>query len=697
MADLFGILGVIGVIGQIAQVAVNLGLDWKDAPVDRERFLTELQTLKTVLSEALVNILANEEFKNAFDGRHSTLLAQFGGTTKPTITSSMVSACKQELDILLNDLTKQAQGHRMGWERLKGAFLAKKTREAVENLQRQCATLNSFMAIDALALGARIHKEVIETRKEVVEARKEVIEMREERQAWQAKQENKDVLDWVTTVDYSSLQSDFIRRRQAGTGQWLLYSAEYQQWIETAKQTLFCPGIPGAGKTIVTSIVVEDLQIRFRDDVNVGIAYIYCNFRRQTNQKVEDLLSNLIGQLSQNQSSLPECLKSLSDKYKDRTRPSFDELSRALQTVANQFSRVFIVIDALDECQLSDGSRSKFLTEIFALQSKTGASIFVTSRFILDVSERFKDNLSLEIRAQPEDVHRQRPDLCQEVINKIVQAVDGMFLLAQLHLDSLKGKTTPKAVRAALKSLQTGSQAYDHAYKDAMNRIEGQIEDHKELAKRVLSWITCAKRPLSTTELRIALGVEMGETELDPDNIPEVKDIVSICAGLVTVDEESNIIRLVHYTTQEYFVRTWKEWFSNAQADITDTCAKYLSFSSFKSGSCHTDAEFEDRLRLNQLYDYAARYWGEHAREAGRTSRMVLDFLKNDRLVEAQVQVETLLHSSNNNDVKDSFSRTPLIWAAKNGHEAVVKMLLDTGKVDAVSKDNYGQTPLWKG
>ena len=170
-----------------------------------------------------------------------------------------------------------------------------------------------------------------------------------------------------------------------------------------------------------------------------------------------------------------------------------------------------------------------------------------------------------------------------------------------------------------------------------MDRIEGQLKDQEVLAKQVLSWIACAKRPLSTTELQHALGVELGETELDPDNIPLVEDMVSVCAGLVTVDEESSIIRLVHYTTQEYFVRTWKRWFPDAQADITDICATYLSFSSFGDGPCDTDDEFEDRLRLHQLYDYAAHYWGEHAREAGGISRVALNFLSSDSLLEAQM------------------------------------------------------------
>ena len=88
------------------------------------------------------------------------------------------------------------------------------------------------------------------------------------------------------------------------------------------------------------------------------------------------------------------------------------------------------------------------------------------------------------------------------------------FLLAQLCLDSLTGKRSPKAIRSALQNLPKGPEALDNAYKEAMERIEGQIADSRGLAKQVLSWITCAKRPLTTLELRHALGVEIGEPKL---------------------------------------------------------------------------------------------------------------------------------------------------------------------------------------
>ena len=171
------------------------------------------------------------------------------------------------------------------------------------------------------------------------------------------------VLDWLTSIDYAPQQNDFIARRQEGTGQWLLDSTEYQSWRKTNKQTLFCPGIPGAGKTILTSIIVEELTTRFSDDPTTGIAYIYCNFRRQDEQKINDLLTSLLKQLAESQTSLPSTVKELYDRHKTkRTRPSLEEISRSLQAVTMLYSRVFLIVDALDECQVSNSCRKRFLS-----------------------------------------------------------------------------------------------------------------------------------------------------------------------------------------------------------------------------------------------------------------------------------------------------------------------------------------------
>ena len=264
-----------------------------------------------------------------------------------------------------------------------------------------------------------------------------------------------------------------------------------------------------------------------------------------------------------------------------------------------------------------------------------------------------------------------------------------------------------------------------------MERIEGQVNDQEELAKQVLSWIICAKRPLTTVELEHAIAVEVGELELDEENIPQIEDMVSVCAGLVTIDKESKIVRLVHYTAQEYFERTQREWLPNAEDDITTTCASYLSFSVFESGLCQTDKEFKQRLESHKLYDYAAHNWGHHAREASTLNQEVISFLKCKAKVEASSQALMavkrypwhsnysqevprhitdlhlmayfgineatiiLLKQGQGLDLKDSYGQTPLSYAAKGGHEAVVNLLLETGKVDVDSKDSKDRTPLW--
>ncbi|RYP22843.1 hypothetical protein DL765_001439 [Monosporascus sp. GIB2] len=514
-------------------------------------------------------------------------------------------------------------------------------------------------------------------------------------------QERLTVLDWLTPIDYAPEQSGFIKLRQAGTGQWLLDSPEFQTWLQGDKQALFCPGIPGAGKTILTSIVIDELITRFGNDENFGIAYVYCNFRRKHEQKAEDLLASLLKQLAQGRSSLLECVKSLYAKHKqNRSRPSFNEISETLQSTIMMYSKVFIIVDALDECQSPDGCRSRFLAEIFYLNAECGANFFATSRFVSEIMGKFDRSTSLEIRASAEDVRRY---------------VDGRMS----HLPSFVGRSPDlkEEVKAGIVRAADGI--------DTMERIKGQVVDQEELAMQVLSWITCARRPLTIPELQHALAVEVGEPQLDEENLPQIEDMISVCAGLATVDEESKIIRLVHYTTQEYFERTQKDWFPHAEANITTICITYLSFTDFESGLCGTDSEFEQRLRANPLYDYAAHNWGHHARETLTLPQVVMDFLGCEAKVQASSQAlmasKWSRDSSNYSQwvprqitglhlaayfgiqeavkallgayspyTRDSDYKMPMSWAAKNEHEAVVNLLF-TEMVIIKATDKHGR------
>ena len=162
------------------------------------------------------------------------------------------------------------------------------------------------------------------------------------------------------------------------------------------------------------------------------------------------------------------------------------------------------------------------------------------------------------------------------------------------------------------------------------------VAEKDVLALRVLAWIVYSKRQLSTEELQEAFAVQLYKPKLDSDLITPVKRLQSVCAELVTIDKEGGVIRLVHYTTQEFFERTKR--FPEADKYITTICVRYLQFKMFESGQCSTDEELEERLRLHKLYDYAAHNWGHHARECSPLLGEVSAFLESVTGIEAASQ-----------------------------------------------------------
>lgn len=75
----------------------------------------------------------------------------------------------------------------------------------------------------------------------------------------QQRQDRQFLAQWLMPINYMAEQQDVISKRQPGTGQNLLGSVEFQTWCGAANQSLVCPGIPGAGKTMLTAIFIEHL------------------------------------------------------------------------------------------------------------------------------------------------------------------------------------------------------------------------------------------------------------------------------------------------------------------------------------------------------------------------------------------------------------------------------------------------------
>ena len=252
--------------------------------------------------------------------------------------------------------------------------------------------------------------------------------------------EHRNHAEWISPTDYPAQQSDIIKRRQEGTGQWFLDAPEVAKWRSGAKATLFCPGIPGAGKTMVAAIAIDSLLKSIQDN-SVGVAYIYCNYKDQREQDVTSILAAILKQLVQGRPSLAEPLTQLHKQHAHKgTRPSADEISTALRSVISDLSTVYIVIDALDECRNDDGTRRWLLARIRDLQSKADIRFLATSRFLPDIIDEFKDSGRLEVQASDEDVRRfvagqvhrlpnciqRKHELQMLVLDKIAESVDGM-------------------------------------------------------------------------------------------------------------------------------------------------------------------------------------------------------------------------------------------------------------------------------
>ena len=255
------------------------------------------------------------------------------------------------------------------------------------------------------------------------------------------------------------------------------------------------------------------------------------------------------------------------------------------------------------------------------------------------------------------------------------------FLLASLHMQSLKDKISIRKVKEALARLPrgSGSAASKIAYDETMNRIRGQEKGFCDLAMATLAWISLAMTPLTLRELQCALSVEPGDTEMDEANFVDEETLSSVCAGLIVVDHESQIVRLAHYTTQEYFESREDVLFPDKQNLLAETCLTYLSFNVFSHPRFNNTFEFYPYSRTYPLLNYAAHNWHKHTRlsHGSTIPRLIIEFLERTESLRALFYFMKMEYSEV--PLQESFSRQSfhgLPIAARHGFTDAVKALL---------------------
>ena len=294
-------------------------------------------------------------------------------------------------------------------------------------------------------------------------------------------------------------------------------------------------------------------------------------------------------------------------------------------------------------------------------------------------------------------------------------------------MDAILSEVTPYGRRKKLDEMTKGEGLGD-AYAATLSRMKEQPRTRSKLGMEVLMWVSHSERPLQVDELRHALGVEKGSMDLNVRNIPPIETLLRCCLGLVTVEESSSIVRLVHYTLQEYLSHN-PNLFLNPHSRIAEVSLTYLNFRHVKSFS----PALSSVPPTAPFVEYASCHWGSHARREPTESveSLALKLLaRYDRHISSKMlllrgvgiwnppldredtprgftglhgaaylgcaEITAALLKSDKWDVQatDFNGNTAIAWAARRGHERVVRVLLERGDANPDKPDKWSQTPL---
>ncbi|KAL6821033.1 hypothetical protein J3E69DRAFT_373916 [Trichoderma sp. SZMC 28015] len=359
---------------------------------------------------------------------------------------------------------------------------------------------------------------------------------------------------WRGCADYVTAHESAREFRLEGTGLWLINHAHFRRWLigERVANTLFCPGEPGTGKTILTSLAIDEVQKWQQNNTssNVGLAYFYFSYRRPI--PMRNVVFTLLQQLYLQSLSPIDELTVLEKLAAKSEYIPFAGVVSALLTVSRQFSKVYIILDALDEC--APGYRPDLLHLLTSIKDSP-TRLLASSRphqtfGVLEGGPKIeilppKGDIEhyAKTKLQHAPLFAGDDELLDEVISALVAASerDHMFLAIALQVDAVLQRHSKEKIREQKAELQRSPYS---AYQDSLNRIQTQEPHMTTLAKRTLTWLFYSQRPLETVELlEIHHSSAQGSAEVD------VRLIEEACMTLVRARET---VAFTHITVKEF-------------------------------------------------------------------------------------------------------------------------------------------------
>ncbi|KAF8874892.1 hypothetical protein BD779DRAFT_1450513 [Infundibulicybe gibba] len=350
-------------------------------------------------------------------------------------------------------------------------------------------------------------------------------------------QELQDLVKWLSPLDFSEKYNTAFEKHVPGTGEWFLEHPKFLAWMRGEFRTLWCPGGPGVGKSIMASLVIHKLGEAISEDT--GLVFIYFEYKtKYTVTKAwadRTLLKALMNVQKTRQGYLSPFL---SYRHQENNRPTFNELLDMLKVEMETYSHVLVVIDALDEIEIQ-----VWAPLLRHLQILSRIRLLATSRNTGDIALELQPDQHLDITANEGDVRKYiqgrlsgstgrfkrlldvNMNLHEEIITGVMKKADGMcvagpslmivvlnsmtyqsyrFLLARLHMNSLEtrvGRVTD--LRLALANLP---RHLETTYDETLGRIN---DEDKSLAYQIFSWLIHAARPMTMHDLQYALAVDV--------------------------------------------------------------------------------------------------------------------------------------------------------------------------------------------
>ncbi|KAK4178043.1 hypothetical protein QBC36DRAFT_112384 [Triangularia setosa] len=453
-----------------------------------------------------------------------------------------------------------------------------------------------------------------------------------------------EVLKWLSTEPYPQHHQQVKEGMIEGTGQWLLSDPVFLKWKgESASSILWLHGIPGSGKSKLVSTVVEDALRSYKDiepPQSPPPAYFYCsrNPAEPRRSDPKEIMASIARQLSSLGPGLP-LLQPTVAEYRKREREAFADTSLRLQEsrdlileLAKHYPVVFIVIDALDEC--NPAMRRQFLNAMESIlrDSPSLIKMLVSSRDDQDIvyklhkypnlelsSDRNSGDIAKFVESETNSMvesgailrySRSKEDLRQRIIKEVTNGAHGMFRWAALQLQALCDLNSDAAVRERIGCLPP---TLEDLYQEYLEKLETyQAEADRKYARRTLGWLLCGHRKLTSDEFLTAVSMAV------PSSGHLTKDqVLGLCHNFVIFDQALDTFRFAHLSVREFLEKqaAYASSFTNAWA--AEACLLALVGRTDDDASTHLPLECNNPLgRNNRMASYAITYWAPHCQAA---------------------------------------------------------------------------------